>query len=417
MPGLPHTAIYTDNQSRKDWLSRDLLRGRAPESLSFFKGLRGELFSNSRIEGFLEEEARHAFSGLRTEKGRKLSTYSSGERKKALLEFLFEKRPELLILDHVFDNLDPGNRRELREALLRWSGHTVLLQFLSRPEDLLPCIRNSAFLSGSQLLGFPNYRPSETVAEAGAFAGHLPPPPAQMEPLSDSLVEFRQVDLRYGSSRILHKIDWTIRKGEFWELRGPNGSGKTSLITLIIGDNPKAYGQELYLFGRRKGSGESVWEIKEKIGYFTPSLTDRFRGTHKTEDMLISGLLDSVGLYVQPTEQQRLLARKWLGVLGLTSKRDILFRKLTEGQQRLVMCARAMIKHPPLLILDEPTAGLDRASAALLVSLVRKMAQESETAIVFVSHRKEPGLDAPRVLELKPGPEGSTGIVHRHGHA
>ncbi len=412
MPGLPHTAIYTDNSSAKEALAQKILKGAAPGVLSFLGGKKGGYFSNSGLSEFLEAEARHDQSGLPLG-GRTLKSLSSGERKKALLEFLFREQPDFLILDNLFDNLDQRSRQQLTKELLLRSEETLLLQFLSRPEDLLPCIRYSGFLSGSEILGFPGYHPADPVAKAGVFAGRLPSPPVQTGALPEVLVEFRGVDLTYGSSRILHHIDWKIRKGEFWELRGPNGSGKTSLITMIIGDNPKAYGKELYLFGKRKGSGESVWDIKEKIGYFTPSLTDRFRGTHKTEDMLISGLVDSVGLYTKPTDQQRFLARQWLELLGLSSQGDVLFRKLTEGHQRLLMCARAMIKHPPLLILDEPTAGLDGASAALLVSLVRKMAQESETAILFVSHRKEPGLDAPRIFELHPGPGGSSGRARR----
>ena len=128
--------------------------------------------------------------------------------------------------------------------------------------------------------------------------------------------------------------------------------------------------------------------------------------------MLISGLLDSVGLYVKPTDQQRTLAHSWLALLGLSDLGRTQFRRLSEGHQRLLMCARAMIKHPPVLILDEPTAGLDEASAGLLISLVQKIAAESETAILFVSPRKEPGLKAPNVLDLVRGQAGSEGIIH-----
>ena len=151
---------------------------------------------------------------------------------------------------------------------------------------------------------------------------------------------------------------------------------------------------------------------KLKLGTSPPPLPTGSAGNHTAEAMLISGLLDSVGLYVKPTDQQRTLAQNWLALLGLSDRGRTQFRNLSEGHQRLLMCARAMIKHPPVLILDEPTAGLDEASAGLLISLVQKMAAESETAILFVSHRKEPGLKAPKVLELKPGKAGSKGIIH-----
>lgn len=221
----------------------------------------------------------------------------------------------------------------------------------------------------------------------------------------------RDVRVQFSGKIVLTGINWEINPGDFWELRGPNGSGKTTLISLITGDSPKAYGQDLHLFGRAKGSGESVWDIKEHIGYFTPAMMDRFRGYHSLENMLISGLTDSIGLYIQPTENQQALARQWLELLGIEQSASDLLRNQSYGTQRLIFCARAMIKHPPLLILDEPTAGLDDHAAQLVTQLIVKMARESDTAIVFVSHREEPGLQADKLLELLPGPTGSTGKI------
>ena len=409
MAGLPHTAIYTDNESRKDELARNLLDGRPPDELSFLKGCTGALFSNSRINAFLEEEARHDRSGLNLEEGRRLATYSSGERKKALLASLFGNPPEFMILDNPFDNLDRQYQKDLRKELVRLGQQVILIQFLSRQEDLLPLVKNTAYLSGHTLEGFPKFTPEvprEKIPQP--FSNPLPPAPDTRDSTSETLVDFREVDLSYEGRPILHRVVWRVNRGEFWELRGPNGSGKTSMITMITGDNPKVYGQPVYLFGNRRGSGESIWDIKERIGYFTPAMTDRFRGHHKTVHMLISGLTDSIGLYVRPTDRQEQLAKAWLHLLGMEELAELAFQELTEGQKRLLMCARAMIKHPPLLILDEPTAGLDGASAHLLVSLVRKMAHESRTAIIFVSHREEPGLKADYILELIPGENGSS---------
>ena len=107
--------------------------------------------------------------------------------------------------------------------------------------------------------------------------------------------------------------------------------------------------------------------------------------------MIISGFYDSIGLYIPPSDQEKNLVISWLTLLQLHHKRNTLFLDLTMGEKRLVMTARAMIKHPPLLILDEPTAGLDDKSASLFIALVNKIAQESDTAIIFVSHRKETG--------------------------
>lgn len=415
MGGLPHIAIYTDNNSQKEVFAHQLLRGDPPPELSHLNGNSGALFSNSQVALFLDEEARHDRSDLPLKAQRKLATYSSGERKKALLRHLLSGSPDFLIVDNLFDNLDHGYRQQLEKELTSLSSAVIMVQLLSRNEDLLSFIECRAYLQGSELVGFPDYQPPERAGTSiKTFPQALPPPPDTYGSIPETLVEFDKVSLSYRGNAILEEVSWKVLKGELWELRGPNGSGKTSLITMINGDNPKAYGQGIHLFGRLKGSGESVWEIKERIGYFTPAITDRFRGNHSAFHMLISGIMDSVGLYVKPTDRQQQLARQWLSLLGMEALSDQLFHTLTEGQQRLLMCARAMIKHPPLLILDEPTGGLDDASALLVVGLVRKMAAESETAIIFVSHREESGLQADHVLELIPGPSGSRGIIHHN---
>jgi molybdate transport system ATP-binding protein len=285
----------------------------------------------------------------------------------------------------------------------------LLVQLVSRAEDVLPFIQDSAFLKENQLVGFPDYSPPATTAQWDVF--RIPENPNSYPGIPEVLVDMQEISLKYGETPILNQITWQIKKGAFWELRGPNGSGKSTLITLISGDNPKAYGMNLSLFGTKKGSGESVWDIKGLIGYFTPGMIDRFRGYHSTENMLISGLLDSIGLYVIPGDGQRALAQKWLKMLNMEEFSNVQFCDLTAGQQRLIFCARAMIKHPPLLILDEPTAGLDALAAAQVVGLINKMAKESDTAILFVSHRNEPGLKADHIFELVPGSAGSKGVI------
>jgi molybdate transport system ATP-binding protein len=178
---------------------------------------------------------------------------------------------------------------------------------------------------------------------------------------------------------------------------------------MITGENSKGYGQELYIFGKKKGSGETIWDIKKNLGYLTPSMTDFFSGYHTVEQMVVSGLHDSVGLYVRPTETQLQLAQKWLRSVGIWDRKNVLFLDLDMGEQRLIMLVRAMIKHPWLLILDEPTAGLDGESAALFVELVNRISKESRTALLYVSHRKETGLRPQYVYELHMTDQGSMG--------
>jgi molybdate transport system ATP-binding protein len=243
------------------------------------------------------------------------------------------------------------------------------------------------------------------------FSVEIPGPVHEQNLSYNELIKLSDVSVRYRERQILNNINWTIKPGEFWQLKGPNGSGKTTILTMISGDNPKAFGQNIELFGRRKGTGESVWEIKQKIGYFTPSMMELFKRRHTAEQMVISGFHDSIGLYHRPSEIQKHVANEWLKVLGLADKGNRAFVDLSQVHRRMVLIARAMIKHPPLLILDEPSTGLDDKSAALLSALINKIAAESQTAILYVSHRTEPDLKSAFVFELKPGENGSVGEI------
>jgi len=216
---------------------------------------------------------------------------------------------------------------------------------------------------------------------------------------TDPLIELRAVSVHYAEKQVLNNVNWIIRKGEFWQLTGPNGAGKSTLISMITGDNPKAYGQNMMLFGRKKGSGESIWDIKRQIGYFTPDMIHQFTRVDTVENMIISGLNDSVGLYIEPSDLQKDIARGWLDMLG-TSFRNRTFQNLSLGQQRMVMVARAMVKHPPLLILDEPTIELDDANSRLFIDMVKAIASEKQIAIIYVSHRDEENLQPDKIFEL-----------------
>ena len=195
-----------------------------------------------------------------------------------------------------------------------------------------------------------------------------------------ALVHLQDVVVSYNGRAILNKINWTINPGEFWQLVGPNGSGKSTILSLITGDNPKGYGQNLVLFGIKKGSGEAVWDIKKNIGYLNATMTQFFPRLDSVEKMVLSGFFDSIGLYSMPNETQIKTAQQWLKIIGLYKERNAAFCFLPLGRQRMVMVARAMVKHPPLLILDEPTIGLDDDNIILFTALINKIATESNRA-------------------------------------
>jgi len=226
-----------------------------------------------------------------------------------------------------------------------------------------------------------------------------------------SLIKLKNVNVSYGQRPILKNIYWEIKPNEFWQLIGPNGSGKSTILTLISGDNPKGFLQDMTLFGMKKGSGETVWDIKRHIGFFSSEMLIGFKRSDTIENMIISGFLDSIGLYNYPTDIQIDIAQKWLHVLNMFQLKDEYFNSLSNGHKRLVLIARAMVKHPPLLILDEPTNGLDDNDSEILAKLINKISEETNTAIIYVSHRKEAHINPNYVYELVPCKTGSTGKI------
>lgn len=403
---MEHRAIILDNDVNKKALLEKILAGKGP--FSFTKDLKGAVFSQDTIDYYLEEEARHDFKVLTADSDQEFKTYSSGEKKKALLKHLINIQPDYLVLDNAFDHLDKSSREILKDELTVLSSSVALIQLTSRKDDILPFIKLIGDASAPEFSW--NASLKETIPMVTEIdQAPIPKPPVDSTELKSNLFSFKEVSVRYGDKPVLKNINWVVEPGEYWELSGPNGSGKTTILSMVTGDNPKAYGQDIQVMGYQKGSGESVWDIKKYIGYFSPSMMYRFKGYHSVINMLISGLHDSIGLYVKPTEGEIALSDEWLEVIGMEEKGHMNFNALSEGERRLVMCARAMIKHPPLLILDEPTAALDDNSARLVVRLVNRMASESKTAIIFVSHRSEPGLKAEKHYHLKPTPSGSVG--------
>ena len=404
-----HWAIFTENSTPVTSLLDKLLNGPLPEGFESLEDKKGALFSTAEIQKWMDEERRHDRKILTRNHTQSLQSMSSGERKKALFSHILSENPDYLILDNPFENLDPSSRAELLNKVNDLSQTTSLIQILSRKDDLLPQIKRYALWLDQELQWTDEIpiNPGPGSEENEFFQYDLPESFKSNSYQKENLVELKNVSVAFQDKAVLKNVSWKISRGDFWELRGANGSGKTTLLSLITGDSPKAYGQDITLFGQKKGSGESVWDIKKHIGYITPALTDSFRGYHTLENMLISGLVDSIGLYTRPTEQQKSLARDWLKLLGLENLKDAYFHDLSKGQQRLIMCARAMIKQPLLLILDEPTADLDDQAARLVVHLVNKLGKESTAAIVFVSHRREPGLRPASIMELIPANQGS----------
>lgn len=406
---IQHWAILVNNASQKSKFIEEILNQNHPD-FEAFRNQKGALFSPLSVTKFLAHEERHGTTAFKNTR-QALKTLSSGEQKKALLQHILASQPEYIILDNPFDNLDTDFQVELKALLTQKTQTVSLIQLVSRKSDILPFIGFYGMLKAREFTALKAEDLDSAFDIKPQFIEHIPKPIQRIKCSGKNLIEFKNVSISYEEKAILKNIDWNIHKGDFWQLVGKNGSGKTTILSMIFGDNPKAFGQEVYIFGQKKGSGESVWEIKEKIGYFSSNMTDKFRGRHSVEHMLISGFRDSIGLYTKPTETQKQKSKEWLQLLDFWDIRNRMFKDLSLGQQRLLMTARAMVKHPPLLILDEPTASMDDSSAKLLIALVNKIADETDTAIVFVSHRLEPGLSPTSIFKLEMTSSGSEGVI------
>jgi len=407
-----HIAIYVSGSSNKEKIIHEMTDGALLKQWIDTTNLTGELYSDLAVSYFVEEELTHEHFEV-AEAGRGLGTMSDGEKKKKLLTYIISKKPDYVIIDSVFDHLDIASQSHIASRLKELSKTTIIIQLTGRIDDILPFINKIFVTENNQ---FIQITPEELFKKVSSvnneiFSNPVPPPLYEQVMIKDPLIKFSNVHVNYDDRPILNNINWEINCGQFWQLIGPNGSGKSTILSMIIGDNPKAYGQDIILFGNKKGSGESVWEIKEKIGYFNSSMIHHFARLHSIEHMIISGFFDTIGLYTKPSDMQIKLANEWLNLIGLSNQKDKHFLNLSIGHQRLILIARAMVKHPPLLILDEPTAGLDDHDVAIFSALVNKIAAESNTAIIYVSHRKEIGLSPQFIFELTPALNGSEGKI------
>ncbi len=414
MKNTKNIGIYLHNTANKKQIIQQIMTNNLLNKQVDLSEQTGVLFSSITIDRMINDELRHDQILVHTEENESLQTMSSGQQKRALLAYLIAQQPDYIVLDDVYSNVDLATQQHITNTLSKLSEQTLLIQLFFRKRDLLPCIdvvdqlneKNEIIL----VQAADEFRKLISPSSEKQHEFKLPAIYSENHNNLETLVELHSVSVKYGNKQVLSDINWTIRKGEFWQLTGPNGAGKSTLISMITGDNPKAYGQNMILFGRRKGSGETIWDIKRQIGYFTPIMIQQFSRSESVENMIISGLNDSVGLYTVPSDLQKDIAKSWLQMLG-PSFRNKNFQQLSLGQQRMVMVARAMVKHPPLLILDEPTIELDDENSRLFIDMVKAIAAEKQMAIMYVSHRAEEDLQPDKVFELIKTENGFTGKV------
>lgn len=322
---------------------------------------------------------------------------SSGELRKFQIVKMLLAHPEVLIIENPFIGLDAPTRELLTEVLgrlTRLSGLRLIL-VLSAPEDI-PDFITHVYTVENRCCGpkqtLEDFRRSETFSARRErlrtdYAEGIELPPATTPPTEcDEIAVLKNITIRYGKRTVFDGLDWTVRKGEKWALTGSNGSGKSTLLSLISADNPQAYAQDIALFGRQRGSGESIWEIKKHIGYVSPEMHRSYIKNSPAIDIVASGLFDTIGLYRQPTDAQRELCAGWLRTFGLEQLRDRSFVKLSSGEQRLLLLTRAFVKDPDLLIFDEPLHGLDCFNKERARAVIETFCRRPGKTLIYVTH-------------------------------
>ena len=323
---------------------------------------------------------------------------SSGELRKYKLAASLFTNPKVLIMENPFIGLDAQTRDQLKELLtmLTKEGLQIIL-VLAKTDEIPDFITHIVEVREMRVLrkvssfekrGMRNEERGARNEERGA-RNEERGTRNEERGTRNEIIHFNKVSIRYGERTILKDLDWTVRQGEHWALSGDNGSGKSTLLSLVCADNPQAYACDISLFGHKRGSGESIWDIKRHIGYVSPEMHRSYKQNIPAIQIVASGLKDTIGLYVRPNEAEREQCRKWLEVFGIGHLADRKFMEMSSGEQRLVLLARAFVKEPDLLILDEPLHGLDDENRVMVKEIVDKYCEDPSRTLIYVTHYKE----------------------------
>ena len=335
---------------------------------------------------------------------RKIITLSNGETRRVRLLNALLKKPQLLLLDNPFVGLDVESRQILHTILQDIMLEGIQIVVVCTHNEIPPNIFNVILLKGGKIEKIWNAETPRTLSglkgpsvqdlkqNDNLNAPHLDTSilsKIKSKPIFDDFeyaVNFRNITIQYKGEKVIDGIDWVIKKGEKWALMGPNGSGKSTLLSLIMADNPQGYGNDYDLFDRKRGSGESIWDIKKRIGFVSPEF-HLYTNTHrKVWEIVASGLFDTPQLNNKLTGEEIETVKLYLHLFDLDKDKNKLLNQLSMGQQRWVFLARALVKNPPLLILDEPCQGLDEANMVCFRQLVNDLVVSLDKTLIYVTH-------------------------------
>ena len=312
---------------------------------------------------------------------------SSGELRKFQLIKTLLAQPQTLILDNPFIGLDAETRQQLNQLfpLLSKEQHLIIYMVIACEENIPEYVDHIIWITPEEEFRAPLHHLDEHRRQSILSLANTSEQPTG----NDEVVRFNQVSIRYDNRTILKDLNWVIRQGECWALSGPNGSGKSTLLSLICADNPQAYANDIRLFGKQRGSGESIWDIKRAIGYVSPEMHRSYQHNIPAIQVVASGLKDTVGLYTRANASERALCLWWMDIFGVKELSERPFLTLSSGEQRLVLLARAFVKTPRLLILDEPLHGLDSQNRLLVKDIIQAYSELPGKTLIMVTHYEE----------------------------
>ena len=436
-PAVVANAIgYVSPELHRDIIERENLKDRFRE----FSGKTHEITSVKQIilnrmpnpdNGVHNEKRLNEVSekiGIQALLERDIKSLSTGDMNTVLIAKALIKRPKLLILDEPFDGLDKQSRNFLADTINALAQTDIQLILIThRFEEIVQKITHVMFLKRGRIhidgRKEDVFRPGiiddvyeiadrSNQSDVHKLISALPrfkrkkPAPSQNEKADEPrvLIEMKNVTVKYGPKLILDGFNWVVRENENWAVLGPTAAGKSTVLTLIRGDNLQVYANDIYLFGKKRGSGESIWDIREKIGYISSDLQLRQRNNIDAFDVVCSGFFDSNGLFRRCSSDELSVARAWTRLLDIADLADQKFGRLSHGQRQLILIGRAMVKSPEFLILDEPFQGLDIKNKSKLRAVFEYIGSRTPTNLIYVPDQEAEKLNCiTHVLRMDQG--------------